>query len=283
MQRRRRKIKIDYSKKKYANPFFQKRSAKNTVVKEHWPIKVWFYLFMIIILITGLIWLLFFSKYFIVNKLEITLPEKISKDEVQNIIWQQTNEKRFFLLHQSNLFLFNQEELRNTLDYKYSPGTLVITKKLPNKLIISIKERKYILVWHEAGKYYYVSDGEFTFETDPLQIKDKTLPIIENVGQPKIQNNQLLYSLEKINYLLPLFQKLTTGPKKFEIEKVSENDLNYSLKLKVLNGPELIFSIKDNMDSQINKLYAIINERIKNDFMKKNYINLMYGDKIYYQ
>jgi hypothetical protein len=48
-------------------------------------------------------------------------------------------------------------------------------------------------------------------------------------------------------------------------------------------GPAVYFNIEEDIDKQINKLIIIKNEKIKKDFNKKTYIDLRYGDRVYYR
>jgi len=276
---------MDYSKKKYSNPFFrgQKTIKKFPTNNYYLTWKQKLIILIVILLIPATIWLFFYFKFFNIKNIYITGSEKISKDEVRSMAWQQTDKTRYLLGSQKNIFLFDEIEFSNKLQTIYPLGVHTIEKKLPGNLIINLKEKHYSAIWHESEKYYFLSDDRSVTEVDPLQIKDKALPIIQNVGEPKIFNNIVSEQNEKITCALAIFQKLNTSQHKFEIEKfiIEENESN-ALKV-VLKGPTLIFNLKDDIDKQINKLYAIINDKLKADFIKKNYIDLRYGDKIYYQ
>ncbi|KKR21443.1 MAG: hypothetical protein UT48_C0008G0020 [Parcubacteria group bacterium GW2011_GWE2_39_37] len=283
--RRRKPKKMDYSKKKYSNPFFrgQKTIRKFPTNNYYLTWKQKLIILIFILLIPATIWLFFYFKFFDIKHINITGSEKISKDEVINMAWQQANKKRYLLGSQKNIFLFDEVGFSNTLQAAYPLGVHTMEKKLPGTLKIDLKEKHYSAIWNEGEKYYFLSDDKSVTEVEPLQIKDKALPIIQNIGEPKIYNSVVIEQDEKIACALAIFQKLKTSQHNFEIEKfIIEKDEYNSLKV-ALKGPTLIFNLKDDIDKQINKLYAIINDKLKADYIKKNYIDLRFGDKIYYQ
>lgn len=285
MYNRRKKIKkLDYSKKKYSNPFFHcTKSNKFSPSTYYWTWKQKISILGILFLILLIIWLLFYFSFFNIKNIVIFGSDKISKTDIQNLVWQQTAKKRYLLASQNNIFIFNNNEFIKILKEAYPVDSLTLEKKLPNRLIINFKEKQYIAVWRENDKYYLLSDDQSTTEVDPLQVKNKNIPMIENIGEPKIKNNIITDQSEKIFFSLTLFQKLKNSQYKIEIEKLLFNDKENNTINVTLKGPTLFFNIKDDMDKQLNKLYAIINNKLKEEFKNKKYIDLRYGDKIYYQ
>ena len=56
-----------------------------------------------------------------------------------------------------------------------------------------------------------------------------------------------------------------------------------TIKVKILDGPEIYFNISEVLEKQFKKLIILKNERLKNEFNKKTYIDLRIGDSIYYR
>lgn len=280
--RRRKKIKLDYSRKKYNNPFFQNRKNKKNNYEYIFPWKSLFIVTLILCLPAIFLWFFYYSSFFKISKVEASTTSKIPKDEITAIIWQQTENKIYLFGKQNNFFLFDTDLLNKNLINKYPLNEPQIKKKFPNKITVSIKEKNYSIIWREADKYYYVSRDCASLETDPLMIKDIKLPIIENNAAARIQDNKLSDCSGLMDKILELNGKFLNEPK-IQINKFTlEDDSNSSIKI-ITKGPALIFNLNENFDRQISKLYAIMNERLKEDFNKKSYIDLRYGDKIYYK
>jgi hypothetical protein len=51
----------------------------------------------------------------------------------------------------------------------------------------------------------------------------------------------------------------------------------------VKGGPFIFFNIKDDIDKQLAKLVLIRDKELMDNFNKKTYIDLRYGDKVYYK
>ncbi|MFH1482541.1 MAG: hypothetical protein ABIE46_03405, partial [Patescibacteria group bacterium] len=56
-----------------------------------------------------------------------------------------------------------------------------------------------------------------------------------------------------------------------------------TIELKVVSGPIIYFNIKDDLLKQVSKLDVTISQKLKEEFIKKTYIDLRYGDKVYYR
>ncbi len=278
---RRKNSKVLYFKRKaLANPFFKKKRAP--IIKL--PVlsfRVKLIILEIIVLVIGLIWFLFFSSVFIINNVIINGAQKISKTEVTTLLWQQTNRG---LGLEKNIFLFNEGNFIKQLNEKYCLDDLSITESLPETIVITFKEKTNSAIWLENEKYYYIDNSANLIEqVDPLSIKGKNYPLIDNQGEALVVDKKVNISLEKIKFILTLFEKFKEKPYNFTIDRfVLEND-DKTIKAAVLNGPAILFNTGEDQDKQFMKLDTIINDKLKTDFLKRNVIDLRYGDRVYYR
>jgi hypothetical protein len=106
--------------------------------------------------------------------------------------------------------------------------------------------------------------------------------LINNLSNAKIINNQIQADkalLATINVLWDKFKDLPD----FKIERfIIDNELN-TVKIALLDGPQIYFNSSGDIDKQINKLQIIKTERLKLDFNKKQYLDLRIGDAVYYR
>jgi cell division septal protein FtsQ len=283
MWRRRRK-KIDYSSKKYLNPFFRRKKAKfyNLSPSFNWRIRLIFLLILAIIL--GAIWFFFFAFYFNIKAIEVMGGKRIQAPALEGLVWEQTEERRFLAGSQKNINLFDKNELRERIQDKYSLENIAVDKKWPGKIIISIKERNPSLIWFEAEKYYYIDNkGNVISETDPIQINQKDYPLIENRGGTKIFGKKVEAKSDDLFYAIKLFNEFKNNYKKFEIDRfIIDNDLN-TIKLSVINGPQIYFNTTADINEQISELIIFIDRKLKDNFKNKDHIDLRFGDRVYYE
>lgn len=288
VQKRIKNNRFDYSNKKYTNPFFRNKSKiKIRLFKLHKKGKLFFILLLLIIFL--FIWLFCFLPFFNIKNIEINGLSKISKNEIEEIIFKQINDKRLFILQQKNLFVFNKKLLKNSLNKKYCFSNLIINKKLPDSLFINIQEKSYAYIFNQDEKYYYIdSDGYIINEVSPLDIKEKRYPLISYQGKDNIisYNNTKYDKIEIDNryfvYIKSLFNNFLSL-KDLTSEKFIIDDEIDTVKVHIQDGPIIYFNINNDADKQIKKLLIIKDEKLKDEFEKKNYIDLRYGDMIYYR
>ena len=287
------KKKFDYHKKNYSNPFFRhKKRLKIKSPSLTWRVKL--IIAEIIILTAGIIWFCCFSTYFAINVINVIGAEKISSQEIEALIWKQIEHSRFLFGSQKNLFLFNTDELIKTLNEQYCLDNIAVQKKLPNILIIEFREKIYSVIWHQSDKYYYIDEtGNIISETNPLEIKQKNYPLVDYQGGGEIIGQKINDQGDKINFIIQLFNNFKFTPiqrnfetdqaeNEFKIERfIIDNEPN-TVKMIINQGPEVYFSTRENLEKQVTKLSVLINEKLKDDFFEKKYIDLRYGDRVYY-
>lgn len=273
-----------YSAKDYSNPFFNKKSqGARSRSSYNFSGKIKIILFVLLIMAVLLVYFFFFSKYFEIKNTEINGEGGVDKNMVESIITEQINDNLYIFLPQKNIFLFNEKELARRLETKYSFDFLNIKKDLPNKIIVEYREKKYSIIWTEDEKYYYTDkEGYVITETNVLEISEKNYPLVENQKDSRIYNNQVPLEQSYINYIINLYKSFKDY-NEFKIEKfIVDSDIN-TAKLKLIDGPQVFFNINEAIDKQINKLQVVKTEKIKDDFSKKEYIDVRYGDSVYYR
>ncbi len=287
-----RRKKFDYSGKKYSNPFFRAKRKKGVfsvssgksfkAKKRTWRSKLIF--LTLAAVFVCLVWLFYFSSVFNVTSVEVVGNSKIAESDIKDAVWRQTNESRFFIFKQKNLNLFDEDELAANLNGQYYFENLSINKKFPGTIIINLKEKEYSAVWYESDKYYYIdNEGNIFSEADPLQIKRQNYPLIENRREGKIDGKAVKADDGSIDYIVSLFKELKNNRKNFKIDRFILDSDFYTVKLKLLEGPEIYFNTKEDIKKQIAKLLVIVGEKLKDDFINKEYIDLRYGDRVYYR
>lgn len=276
--------KIFYKRNRLQNPFFQKRKGASFSVNFS-LLKLRLSLILFIITFLLIIWALFFSSMFEIKTINVSGNIRTLRSDIEALVWSQTTKSRFVFARQKNLLLFDKDRLNNNLNQIYLFNKVEINKKLPGTLDVNVQEKSYAFVWLEDGNYYFAdAEGYLIGQISPLDIKEKSLSIIQNSGDAKITD---LDGVKKINTdrsvtekIIGLYQKLKDS---FEIEKfIIDNELN-KITIKIVNGPEIYFDKEMPDESQIEKLNVLKNERLKEDFNKKTYIDLRFGDRIYYR
>jgi len=293
-QIKRYRRKFDYHKKDYSNPLFRhKKKRKVKLAPLTWRAKL--IILEVMVLTAGIIWFCCFSSYFAIGTIDVIGAEKISTQDIKDLAWQQTEYRRFLIGSQENLFLYNKNKLIKTLNEQYCLDGLVIEKKLPNIIIIKFKEKIYSVIWLQSDKYYYIdTEGNIISETNPLEIEQKDYPLIDYQGENKILDQKIKNQNENIDFIVKLHNEFKIAASqrisglekigdKFKIERFIINNEFNTIKMIINEGPEVYFNTREDSEKQVTKLLVLINEKLKDDFYKKTYIDLRYGDRVYYR
>lgn len=226
-----------------------------------------------------LIWLLFFSALFKINKIDVSGVDDNTAKDVLAIAWNLAGNK---LLGKNNLLLFNKTDLKTALNEKYYLADLTVKKSPLHTLKINLIQKQQAAVWREEEKYYYIDgSGSIINEIDPLNIDRSNYPLIENLTGIKAEERQANIKRPAIDYIISLFNEFKDQKYNFDIERfIVDNDIN-TVKLAVLGGPKIYFNIESAVGEQAAKLDLVIKEKLKDNFKSKEYIDLRYGNNIY--
>lgn len=285
------KGKICYNNRRFENPFFRNKK-KSINVDFYLSAKAKLAIVFLLAVIAGIFYFFMYSTYFHVTKIEIEGLNRLPKEEIENIVLRQTRKKRFGIFSQRNIFIFDKEALDEELNKKYCFQSIEILTNIPDSVSLVIEEKPYAFIWVEGEKYYYSDeDGYIIEEVNPLDIKEKKYPVIENLSISLLKDKKIGVEKEYTDFIQELYTQFNRNPsilkisddQILEIEKfIIDNDVN-TVKILTRVGPSLYFNIYETSEKQIEKLIVVKTEKLKNDFCQKAYIDLRYGDKVYYR
>lgn len=230
------------------------------------------------------VWAVFFSPWLQIKNIEVigTDPEKSAL--ILDSAWMQTRNYSYLILPQKNILLFDDKELINHVSSNTQIKNLKVNKKFPNNLIISFDKKDYAIVWKEGGgKYFLDNTGAVISEASDQDIYDKKLPILSNLSQTRINNGQTILDEEMIRFATDLDNEFKNPKFGLTLEEIIIDSESDTMKVKASSSPQIYFNTKTDIYDQLNKLLIIKNDNLKLDFFKKTYIDLRFGDKIYYK
>lgn len=277
-----KKSNIDYKTKKYSNPFFGNRRKRHSRLSAFF-LRGRVIIFSIFALTAGIIWFFFFSSVFSIKLIDIRGAGRVSAADMEAEIWKQADKRWMILGSQRNIFLFDGEELAAGLRNGYYPANLSVKKKFPATIIVNLEEKDCVVIWREGENDYCLdAAGGTIFSASLSTIPETDCPLIRNFGDisappaPKTDSNI-------ISYAVKLREELKDDKYGFKLEYfIVDNELN-SLKVAIAKGPKIYFNTKEDAGGQLARLVVLKEKTLKDDFMKKEYIDLRYGDKVYYK
>lgn len=270
-------IKKDYQRKNLCNPFFHKPKKK--------PNKRFYFLIIIaaLVLLIFLIWFFLAAPFWRINNIKVEGLTRISDDEIINKVLTQENRSRYGLFKQTNIWLFDKDEVRESILASYNLASLEIIKRPNATVIIKVGERPYSFIFQQGNEFFYSAIDGFIIREAAVLEEDKTrYLILENRNQNSLidEKNKINISDLYLGFILDLANQITIHPELSVERFIVDQEFN-TIKVKFQNGPLVYFNTKTDAKSQIERLVLVKNDKIKDNFNKTNYIDLRYGDRIF--
>lgn len=233
----------------------------------------------------ALIWFFWFSPFFRIKSVKVIGNERILSSDVESIVWEQTRSKRYLAGPQNNLFLFHKQKFIDLMSDKYFFEEISVNKELPGSVVISVKEEKPVAFWQENGQYYIIDGlGRVLFPSALMEVEQGVFPLVENRGNVAISGRKTALDEELLGKIL-LIDGIFKDDKKFlfQIERFIFDAEANTIKADLRDGPIIYFNPADDLGKQYSKMAVLIEESLGDDFHKKNYLDLRYGERVYYQ
>lgn len=279
---KKKRIKKDYQYKSLINPFFRSKKKKNNnkTKKIYWP----FLLFLLIFL--SILYFLFFTSYFNIKNIEIRGTQRIENSFFTNLVNEQAQKNRFLFFPQKNLLVFNSSNLKDDLNKKFKLESINVYKNFPKTLILEIQERQVSFIWQNNDSEVFYSDNFACLIEENLLEEElaQDYPILKNETNNEYLNNDNCLSLDT-SYIESMFELNSY------FEEYEEIDLKYfvlgserhSIIVSLSSGPKAIFNTKDDLLKQVARLIIVKQEQSRDDLLNLEYIDLRFGDLIYFK
>jgi cell division septal protein FtsQ len=265
----------------------------------------WIFIISLFLLLILFIYLLS-SNWLNIKRIEIKGLDEYKALQIEDTVYKQQESKNI-LFSQKSLVFFSKNKLFKNLE-EFNFLELSIDKKyFGKKLIIDIKEREKALIFKENNYFLFIDkegniissqidcqnqlasdnpeeirDNENCLDFNDEYKKENLFPFIENNGQDRILESQKKVKLEAeyIDFSLKIYNDLRGGDD-FDLDKIILDEDYNTTKIKLNNGLEVYFNFRDDYSEQISRFFTLKREK-RNDLQDKKYIDLRYGDKIFY-
>jgi len=269
------------------NPYFSNSSQdhfaasklKNTLA--HISPRAWLWLFLIAIIALLLSWLFLFSNILIIKNIEVSETSLIPSFDIENLAQERLTKTKFLILSESRLAVFDAKALKNQITERYVVDKIQVSKKIPSTLVITIYEKTPTAVWFEADTYQQIDAAGWVLASVSGNVEG--LPTIYNNGWPRINNKKIEGVANTITFAKSLNSEFSNRFSAIKIKQLTVDNEQDTIKLVPERGAIVYFSTIDNISSQIDRLDLLLLSELKGRFEKTLYIDLRFGDKVYYQ
>ena len=230
----------------------------------------------ILIFLGGGFYLLFLSPLFQIKEIKVSGNQNIPNAKLRELI-EPTLEKSIWSFSSRNIFLVNSREIeKETLEKFPQIFEVEIKRKLPNLLIVNIKERTPVAIFLINDQKFFIDREGIIFEEDFKNgINLFQIESLISQNQPKL--GERVIPKEIISLILEIEFKLREVLEIFpaEIILVAEERVN----VKTSEGFEIFFNLKGDIEWQLAKLQAVLAKEIPPENRKNlEYIDVRFGN-----
>ena len=230
------------------------------------------------IIICVAVWLIAFSQIFQIKHINISGTQKVSTQEVKNIMESSIKNKVWFWDTRNILLIDTNKIQENILNNFPEIIETKVSKKYPNALNVDIVERNQsaVVVWLDK-QFFIDSYGvvfEKVFDADENTLKIKSLFLHQ---EPKLGNE--IVEPETLSKIFIIERKLKKLKIPIEIIEIASNS-----RLNVITqaGWEVYFNTNADVAKQAKELEMVLKEKIPPESREGlKYIDLRF-DKIFY-
>lgn len=231
-------------------------------------------------ILIGLGYFLFFSPVFKIKNIKINGLEKIKKENIEQIINKYLEKNKMVIFSRKNFWIFNKDELRGLIFERYYFDSFEIKKKLPSSVIINLKEKQAVVNWLTNNLCFHLDPSALVVE---FCEENNGFVTIKNLLDEPLKVGDYAIESWELKQIIELFNAIKTSIRSqlqlTQIEK--DGDL---LNFNTVEGVILKFNMLLSNGEQLSRLNVLINQDdIKNNLTKLEYIDLRFGEKIYYK
>lgn len=228
-------------------------------------LKILFYLLIIFIVI----YLLFFSRYFVVHEVMVEGNHFVSSDDIKSFIPENSNIFRLNIAATKKKIIAAKPEIKD----------LVIYRGIPNAIKIVVLERDGKIVWQSGSDLFLISSAGEVAEKIPLNEIPLNIPkVIDTKNLPTVIGAKLV-SPNFVNFILTAYNTLYTeaGVKPLDF---SVQETTFDINLQTDGGFYVKLNTLRSAETQISNLKKVLAEK-RSDVHE--YVDLRINGRAYYK
>lgn len=275
-----------WSKQKLRNDlYYRDRAAQRK--KREWLSSTLKKVYLIVSLgtLACLVYFLFFTGWFKINKIVLIDNVEVSQTEIDQAVAKFKERKLLWVLPADNIFLLNKNDLNDHLLAEIPRLEQVeIEKKLTDVIKIKVKERQLLLVWVAGNQLHYVDQyGSVCCRAALDEVVERDLPLVYDSNDRQVSPREEVVTRNFVGFLQDLHKKfpqqINVEIKKFWAPSILAKEVH----LETVGGWRVYFSIDRSVESQLDDLKVVMDEQIKGRIERVDYIDLRIDNWAYYK
>lgn len=246
---------------------------------------------LVLIIFSGGFYLICFHSFFQIKAVEISGNEKVSIENLENLLYEKISQKVLFFPSQS-IFLTNFGEIRKGILINFPQiNETGLKRKLPHTLLLQVEERKPVAIFCQADKMFFVDKEGIIFESLKPHTTKQGFTMFKKETGGEINLGEKILEKEQLAKILEVAVKLKNQLKILTEEESSSTALADSLAIeeiivvsdvrfdvKTSEGFKIYFNFQEDLDWQLTKLIAVLEKEVPPERRKDlEYIDVRFG------
>lgn len=275
----------DFATTSYEAPLVTKRLSR-AYQKNHQ--KSWrFWLVMCsIFLFSGLIIGFLYAPIFSIKNIIINnVVFKPTEERLNQILNDYMKTSRWYIFPQKNLIFFSPSEARKILSSEFYIEEVVFKKHWPNVLKINVAKNVIVGVFKSENSSFLLDRrGLLVQQVNNTLENDKRLPVIVEKNGSARSLGEAVLEINLVQFIDDLYElwNISWPEMPFLYITVEKNSLP-TMQINMPEGWYVNVTGESSAVDQVNNLKRLLEERIKDDKSKLQYIDVRFGNRLYFK
>lgn len=206
-----------------------------------------FAIYAFILLVILFIYICISSSIFELKEIDVDGNSKITKSDIIKIGDIETGK---------NIFKYNLNDVEKKLLVNPYIKYVKVSRKFPDKLVITIKENSEYAIIKEGASYIYIGENGLVL-SEQKDIKNKNIPLVSGIEiKNKKLNTKIKINSDKSNDIILAIDKLKKNNMSRKIESIKIN--KNKMYMKTDDNTNIVLKIDEDIEYNINRLKAIL-------------------------
>lgn len=206
-----------------------------------------FAIYAFILLVILFIYICISSSIFELKQIDVDGNSKITKSDIIKIGDIETGK---------NIFKYNLNDVEKKILVNPYIKYVKVSRKFPDKLVITIKENSEYAIIKEGASYIYIGENGLVL-SEQKDIKNKNIPLVSGIEiKNKKLNTKIKINSDKSNYIILAIDTLKKNNMSRKIESIKIN--KNKMYMKTDDNTNIVLKIDEDIEYNINRLKAIL-------------------------
>lgn len=206
-----------------------------------------FAIYAFILLVILFIYICISSSIFELKQIDVDGNSKITKSDIIKIGDIETGK---------NIFKYNLNDVEKKLLVNPYIKYVKVSRKFPDKLVITIKENSEYAIIKEGASYIYIGENGLVL-SEQKDIKNKNIPLVSGIEiKNKKLNTKIKINSDKSNDIILAIDTLKNNNMSRKIESIKIN--KNKMYMKTDDNTNIVLKIDEDIEYNINRLKPIL-------------------------